>query len=668
MAKVVGVIMLDNSTIVGDITIDEDMGYGAGALYGGPVTGWVGRGDGAPRFGRGGDGRGRGGHHPGRGGRGGSDPSGRDRFPDRGGGSKPRHDEPEWHPADPKFRRKRPGQQPESEAPHHEGSPGHKGVWGPEDPGTPAPGWRTDKHGRPIYGHEHEDPPKPRTDEPAPDGSSESEGAYEGLRQGPGDMHEAWSEGLQPGERRPASEEDPPKPKTDEDREAEREAHRGAHREKEKGPPLRGLAPPKTEPGEMQRSKGWAPPRYTDVVTPGAGVGEDATAANVPVQPEGDSAPRMGVGGPGDLDRQAFDRMYGSTPLAGKFDRITDLARQHGIPPALFGAIITQETGRGTSAALRDKNNPAGISGAGPPVTFPDLDAGLSRSAEVIAKHWRSAHENIDELAEIYSPTKNATNDPGNLNRFWPSGVRRFMAELGVPGKAGPIAAYDMPTGFGPSAASTAEALPVFAQLAAPSGNYPSLARIYSGQGAMGQVEGLVLHHTSVPNRGDPQQIVNGNPFYAQWVMDREGNVFRQTKEGQVGYHFGGAVTWNGKRLTNANMEGLEVMARDESDYTEAQKQALGPFIGWHSRKHDYDPMRFVIPHGVGPSRSGMGSYNPDTGLMNPQSEAGRQYNWLHRGELNLAPPVTGPPQSVAADLESIDSILNRVYGPGRNK
>ena len=96
MAKV-GVIVLDDTTIVGDIEIGEDMGYGAGALYSGPVTGWVGRGDGAPRFGHEGDGRGRGGHHPGRGG---------------GGGREPRQykpDEPEWHPADPKFRRKKPG-------------------------------------------------------------------------------------------------------------------------------------------------------------------------------------------------------------------------------------------------------------------------------------------------------------------------------------------------------------------------------------------------------------------------------------------------------------------------------------------------------------------------------------------------------------------------------
>jgi hypothetical protein len=456
MAKV-GVIMLDGK-LVGDIELDDAVATASGfaGTYSGPLSDFPGvpgiGGGGAPRFGHGGDGRGRGG----RGGGGGGD-----------GG--PRHYEPEWHPADPKFRRKRPGQKPESEAPQRE----PPAEWHPADPRF--------QRKRP------EDPAKPKTD-PAEEQINEE---HTNLEEAP-----PWrvAGSVVPPKRRgpwrPDREhvEDPEKPAvTEEDealawarrddpeaqREAQREAHRGAHRDHEvkaKPPPLRGLAPPKTEETQpvkqkdasaMPAPKGWAPPKYTDVESVGTSVGGDATAADVPVQPEDDARPRMGAGGPGDLNKQSFDQMFNGTPMEGKFDRVTDLARQHGIPPALFGAIIAHETGKGTSSAMRDKNNPAGISGTGSPWTFPSVDAGLEKSAEVIAKNWRNAHENLDELAEIYSPTKGATNDPGNLNRGWPAGVRHYMAQLGVPGKAGPIATYDMPSGFGPIAQSLASDIPV---------------------------------------------------------------------------------------------------------------------------------------------------------------------------------------------------------------
>jgi hypothetical protein len=653
MAKV-GVIMLDNSIIVGDIEIDEDATGAGGAIWSGPVTGWVGRGDGAPRFGHGGDGRGRGGHHPGGGGRGRGDPSGRDRFP--GGGGGPRHrDEPEWHPADPKFRRKRPGQKPESEAPQHEGRPGHKGAWGPEDPGTPAPGWKTDKHGRPIYGRKNvEDPSKPRTDEPAPDGSSESEGAYEGIRQGPGDMHEAWSEGLQPGERRRDHVEDPSKPKTDEEREeAQREAHRGAHREAGAKPVWPRALPAAVaaaaggeQKGAMQHPKGWHPSQYTDVTAPGMGVGEDATAAAVPVQPEGDAASRMSAGTTGDLDRQAFDKMYNGTPLAGKFDKITDLARQHGIPPALFGAIITQETGRGTSAALKNKNNPAGISGAGPPMTFPDIDAGLSRSAEVIAKHWRTAHENIDELAEIYSPTKNATNDPGNLNRFWPSGVRRFMGELGATGIPGPIAAYDMPSGFGPSAESTAGAIPRGVAAAYTGGAFPPAITAVGG----GPPAAFIMHHTS--GGGGPEGVMatlNQRGLGVQYIMDREGNITQFSGPGAS--HMLSGYGPLGEGLSNRNVVGMEVIAQNDRDVNERQVEAAKAFI---RERYPDTPLR-----GHGQVNPGHKEADEGMKIVNAIEEERRS---------GIANAPAQPAQRVSADLESIDSILDRVYGPDRNK
>lgn len=165
--------------------------------------------------------------------------------------------------------------------------------------------------------------------------------------------------------------------------------------------------------------------------------------------------------------------------------------------------------------------------------------------------------------------------------------------------------------------------------------------KMWPGRGQMGKVEGLVLHHTGEPSRGTASSWAgNSNRFYAQWIMDRDGKVFRATKEGQEAWHFGGSVNWNGQRLSNKNMEGLEIMASGENDYTDAQREALGPFIGAHSRQHGYDPMKTVIPHAIGNTRSGMGAFNRQTGLMNPKSEGGVMYNALHSGQLNLGAPA----------------------------
>jgi hypothetical protein len=60
MGTKVGVIMFNGTTVVGDITIDEDSS-GTGAMWSGPMSdlpGWLG--GGSPNSGRGGDGRGRG--------------------------------------------------------------------------------------------------------------------------------------------------------------------------------------------------------------------------------------------------------------------------------------------------------------------------------------------------------------------------------------------------------------------------------------------------------------------------------------------------------------------------------------------------------------------------------------------------------------------------------
>ena len=91
------------------------------------------------------------------------------------------------------------------------------------------------------------------------------------------------------------------------------------------------------------------------------------------------------------------------------------------------------------------------------------------------------------------------------------------------------------------------------------------------------------MHHTA--GRGDPASVVNfwqkqGKGYGAQYIMDRNGVVHDTQKE--FGYS-GSNEILNGagqyKNLNNHNVVGMEIVANDDSDVTDAQKQAAAKFI-----------------------------------------------------------------------------------------
>jgi hypothetical protein len=139
------------------------------------------------------------------------------------------------------------------------------------------------------------------------------------------------------------------------------------------------------------------------------------------------------------FNRAAYDQTFAGTPLAGKADRVIELAQQNNIPPALMASIMAHESGQGTSRMVRERNNPAGIMDprtqwmAGQ--TYPDIDTGLEHAARVIAKNYQRGGGTIEGMARSYAPPK-APNDPNNLNRFWTGGVSKYnqrFSDAGVP-------------------------------------------------------------------------------------------------------------------------------------------------------------------------------------------------------------------------------------------
>lgn len=139
-------------------------------------------------------------------------------------------------------------------------------------------------------------------------------------------------------------------------------------------------------------------------------------------------------GGPNGISRSAFKRKFAGTALAGKYDQIVAAARTNGIPPALLAGIIAHETGNGV---VLSGNNPGGImdsaTGMARKMRFADLDAGISKTGEVVAKNYRRAGADLDKMGGLYAPP-DAANDPRGLNGGWPAGVRKQMSALSGPG------------------------------------------------------------------------------------------------------------------------------------------------------------------------------------------------------------------------------------------
>ncbi|MGY2939593.1 TP901 family phage tail tape measure protein [Bradyrhizobium sp. GM6.1] len=137
-------------------------------------------------------------------------------------------------------------------------------------------------------------------------------------------------------------------------------------------------------------------------------------------------------GGTDGISRSAFERKFAGTALAGKYNEVMAAAKANGIPPALLAGIIAHETGNGV---VLSGNNPGGVmdpaTGMARKMRFADLDAGINKTGQVVAKNYRRAGADLDKMGNLYAPP-GAANDPRGLNGGWTAGVRKQMNALSV--------------------------------------------------------------------------------------------------------------------------------------------------------------------------------------------------------------------------------------------
>jgi len=123
------------------------------------------------------------------------------------------------------------------------------------------------------------------------------------------------------------------------------------------------------------------------------------------------------------------------------------------------------------------------------------------------------------------------------------------------------------------------------------------------GSVRMRRVKGMVVHHTN--GCKDVKCVVNtlkSRSLSVQFVIDRNASIWRVFPEGQQASHIrpGGTGTIGaaGQGLDNRNLEGVEVIAKNDKDVTPEQRAAVGRLVGERARKFGYDPKTSVYGHG----------------------------------------------------------------------
>jgi hypothetical protein len=164
--------------------------------------------------------------------------------------------------------------------------------------------------------------------------------------------------------------------------------------------------------------------------------------------PEGSADGRSGYGAGlgGELSRGAYDTMFKQGPMAGQYDAVVAAAARQDISPSLLAGIMALESKApqggpfGMSRATMAFLNPGGLMGGGRGnrtfMNFPTIEAGIDKTAAVVAKNLQAGGGTFEGLAEKYSPSKNPKtglpypNDPHGTNRLWPSLVGKFTSQL----------------------------------------------------------------------------------------------------------------------------------------------------------------------------------------------------------------------------------------------
>ena len=110
---------------------------------------------------------------------------------------------------------------------------------------------------------------------------------------------------------------------------------------------------------------------------------------------------------------------------------------------------------------------------------------------------------------------------------------------------------------------------------------------------------GMVIHHTGGGRTvGQVISTYQKRGYPAQFVIDRDGKIYQTLPDGAQGRQIIPGTGPVGEGKSNANTEGVEVIADNDQDVTPAQAQAAARLVMSRAQKWGYDPQTSVWGHG----------------------------------------------------------------------
>lgn len=134
------------------------------------------------------------------------------------------------------------------------------------------------------------------------------------------------------------------------------------------------------------------------------------------------------------INEEALDAMFDDAGVfTGKQDAFFVSAEAYGIDPVLLIGIAMLETGRGTSSAAIDKNNPGGMMNPRTDalIVYNSIEDGIEAMANNLYRLYiKQGLYTVEQIGPKYAPI-GATNDLNDTNQFWIPQVTQIAEQLG---------------------------------------------------------------------------------------------------------------------------------------------------------------------------------------------------------------------------------------------
>jgi len=116
--------------------------------------------------------------------------------------------------------------------------------------------------------------------------------------------------------------------------------------------------------------------------------------------------------------------------LSGTAAHFINAGKKYDLDPNLLSAIAIHETGNGSSRAVNDKNNVAGMMGKNGLRSYASVEDSIFDMARNLRQNYlNQGKDTIAKIGAKYAPV-GAANDPTGLNNHWTKGVSSQYSKL----------------------------------------------------------------------------------------------------------------------------------------------------------------------------------------------------------------------------------------------